>query len=245
MIVLADLLHEIHGLGLYVGKEWQRYIGFFPENRVPAGLDRGQSCSVKSDNEIKRRICHRTGADGAGADLILSPKIMTINALAGSPSRQQMTLGVVSGAFDLLHLGHLECIEYAARQLAGYPNGKVCALILSDQHIRDKKGHDRPVLSLAERMSMLAAVRLVDFVVPLEEPGCLTALTRLRPELFCKPEDDLTQRIVAQEVGLVRSYDGRVALIPSRRSGRLSTTFLVEEIRQQYCSEGIEDDSRE
>lgn len=234
---LIDLLQEIGGLGLYDAGDWQRYLGFFPDSAA---------CSRPRDTagaELTRRIVARQGADcdGAQLDPKLSPKIVNVDTLAGSSEHRQMTLGVVSGAFDLLHLGHLECLDHAYRLLATYPNGRLCVLTISDQHIRAKKGGDRPVLSLTERLTLLAGVELVEYVVPLDDPDCLAALERLQPELFCKPEDDLRQSIVRQEIELVRSYGGRIELLAAKQ-GRRSTTSMVNEIRQRYHDGGEDGD---
>lgn len=68
-------------------------------------------------------------------------------------------LVVVTGVFDLLHIGHLRFLE-AARQLGD-------ALIVGvedDARVRRWKGPERPIMSQDDRCELLAALRVVDRV---------------------------------------------------------------------------------
>jgi cytidyltransferase-like protein len=66
---------------------------------------------------------------------------------------------VVTGVFDLLHIGHLRFLE-AARRLGD-------ALIVgveSDERVRRWKGPNRPIQTEDDRMDLLRALRVVDDV---------------------------------------------------------------------------------
>lgn len=66
---------------------------------------------------------------------------------------------VVTGVFDLLHIGHLRFLE-AARRLGD-------ALIIgveSDERVRRWKGPNRPIQTEDDRMDLLRALRVVDDV---------------------------------------------------------------------------------
>lgn len=68
-------------------------------------------------------------------------------------------LVVVTGVFDLLHIGHLRFLE-AARQLGD-------ALIVGvedDARVRRWKGAERPIMTQDDRCELLAALRVVDRV---------------------------------------------------------------------------------
>lgn len=68
-------------------------------------------------------------------------------------------LVVVTGVFDLLHIGHLRFLE-AARHLGD-------ALIVGvedDDRVRRWKGPDRPIMTQEDRCDLLAALRVVDRV---------------------------------------------------------------------------------
>lgn len=69
-------------------------------------------------------------------------------------------VGLAMGAFDLLHIGHLEYLE-RARSLCD-------ALVVgvdSDARVRARKGPHRPFLSETERIAMLRHVRHVEAVI--------------------------------------------------------------------------------
>ena len=74
--------------------------------------------------------------------------------------------GVVltNGCFDLLHAGHVSLLTEAARL------GDVL-VVHADASVRQLKGLDRPVRHWEDRVSSsLAALAVVDVVVPLSEP---------------------------------------------------------------------------
>jgi thymidylate kinase len=102
-------------------------------------------------------------------------------------------------------------------------------MTLSDAAIREKKGPTRPVLNLNERLALLAAVRCVDYVVPLKQADGLHALERLQPEWFFKSPADLAQASVRDEIDLVARLGGAVSFLPTYGTGMLSTTRLVRD----------------
>lgn len=66
-------------------------------------------------------------------------------------------LVVVTGAFDLLHIGHLRFLE-AAKDL-----GDTLAVgVEGDERVRRWKGPGRPIQSEDDRCELLAALRVVD-----------------------------------------------------------------------------------
>jgi cytidyltransferase-like protein len=230
----AEILCELQALQLYDDEQWQEYLGLFEDDvlhelrqPLPVPLSSGEC-------ELARRIIGTGG--GARADTGASPKITTVARLAQQPVRSGMTLGVVSGCYDLLHLGHLRCFRQARQLLEPFPDGRLCAMTLADQHIRAKKGADRPVLHLQERLAMIAAVRLIDYVVPLAEPDCLAAFEQLRPDLLCKPELDLSQTIVRAEVELVRKLGGRIEITGPKS---FSTTSFIDKIRRHHQTNSV------
>jgi cytidyltransferase-like protein len=70
-----------------------------------------------------------------------------------------LRVGLTMGAFDLLHIGHLEYLEQARR---------LCDILVvgvdSNARVRKRKGPNRPFLDEAERVAMIRHVRHVDAV---------------------------------------------------------------------------------
>ncbi len=132
--------------------------------------------------------------------------------------RRGRTVVFTNGCFDLLHAGHLALLE-RARSL-----GDVLVVgVNSDRSVRLLKGAGRPIVPLAERMEMLAGLRVVDYVVPFDAvtPARLVAL--LRPDVLVKGGDYRRSEIVGRRT--VEAYGGRVVTVPLRRSR--STTDLI------------------
>lgn len=70
---------------------------------------------------------------------------------------------IVTGAFDLLHVGHLRFLE-AARRLGD----RLVVGVESDARVRGWKGARRPIQSQEDRSELLVALRCVDEVFVIE-----------------------------------------------------------------------------
>jgi phosphoheptose isomerase len=128
------------------------------------------------------------------------------------------TIVWTNGVFDVLHAGHLAQLR-AARAL-----GDVLVVgVNTDETVRAAKGDGRPVFPLAERLEMLAALEVVDFVHPFPEPTPVEAIEVLRPDVHCKGADYEGKPI--PERAIVESYGGRVVLVPLVE-GRSTTRTL-------------------
>jgi D-beta-D-heptose 7-phosphate kinase/D-beta-D-heptose 1-phosphate adenosyltransferase len=123
------------------------------------------------------------------------------------------------GCFDVLHAGHVSCLE-AARRLGD------CLVVLlnSDASVTRLKGPGRPVHTQEDRARVLLGLGCVDAVVVFDEDSPHAALERLRPDVWAKGGDYNADTL--PEASLVRSWGGRVVLLPYL-PGR-STTRIIE-----------------
>jgi len=150
---------------------------------------------------------------------------------ADAPAR----LAVMSGCYDPLHLGHLRALAWARQALAG--SGRFLGVLtLADRYIRAKRGAGRPLLDLSERLTLLQAVRYVDFVVPLQAPDCCAALARLRPGLFIKAEADLRRASVRREAEVVQIYGGTLLAHPDDGSLPRASDIIRQVKQSQRCA---------
>lgn len=69
-----------------------------------------------------------------------------------------------NGVYDICHSGHLQTLEFAKNK-----GDYLVVGVNSDASVRRLKGKTRPILSLEQRMRMLASLQMVDFVVPFDE----------------------------------------------------------------------------
>jgi rfaE bifunctional protein nucleotidyltransferase chain/domain len=126
-----------------------------------------------------------------------------------------------NGCFDLLHVGHVRCLQ-AARRL-----GDVLVVgVNSDRSVRGLKGEDRPIVPQDERAEVLAALACVDYVTIFEETTPERLLARLRPDVHVKGGDYREEDL--PEAPLVRSWGGEIVLLPLTQ-GR-STTGLAKKL---------------
>jgi len=128
-----------------------------------------------------------------------------------------------NGCFDLLHPGHLRCLE----QARGLGDLLVVA-INSDPSVRELKGAARPIIPQHERAEILAALAAVDYVVIFDEPTPRLLIARLLPDVLVKGGDWGADEIVGREE--VEAAGGRVVSVPLEPG--YSTTALLEQIRR-------------
>ncbi len=151
-------------------------------------------------------------------------KILTFTSLRQTAARlhkQKKRIVFTNGAFDILHAGHVQYLE-KARSL-----GDVLILgVNTDASVRSYKGPHRPVNSENDRMSLLAALACVDYVVLFSEPTPLRLIVASRPDVLVKGADWKTGDIVGGKE--VLSWGGKVKRITFLK-GR-STTGVIEKI---------------
>ena len=129
------------------------------------------------------------------------------------------TVVATGGCFDVLHAGHVACLE-AARRLGD----ALVVLLNSDASVRRLKGPGRPVNDQVDRARVIAALDCVDAVVVFDEDDPRAALEQLRPDVWAKGGDYGGAELL--EAPLVRSWGGRVVLLPYLE-GRSTTLTLA------------------
>ncbi len=127
-----------------------------------------------------------------------------------------------NGCFDLLHPGHIRCLEQA-RELGDL----LVVAINGDASVRQLKGHGRPLMPQQERAEILVALAAVDYVVIFDAPTPRELIAHLLPDVLVKGGDWGPDEIVGREE--VEAAGGRVMPIPLEPG--YSTTSLLERIR--------------
>lgn len=98
--------------------------------------------------------------------------------------RHGQRIVMTNGCFDILHAGHVHYLAQA-RQLGD----RLIVAINSDASIRQLKGESRPINPLAQRLQVLAALRVVDWVVSFTEETPERLITALLPDVLVKGGD--------------------------------------------------------
>lgn len=122
------------------------------------------------------------------------------------------------GCFDLLHAGHVALLD-RARSFGD------CLVVgvNSNRSVRLLKGRGRPIVPLAERMELLAGLRMVDVVVSFDAATPARLIARLRPDVLVRGGDRRSGAIAGHDT--VTASGGRVVTVPLR-PGR-STARLI------------------
>jgi D-beta-D-heptose 7-phosphate kinase/D-beta-D-heptose 1-phosphate adenosyltransferase len=123
-----------------------------------------------------------------------------------------------NGCFDILHAGHLSCLE-RAREL-----GDLLVVALnSDASVRLNKGASRPIIGQDDRAALLAGLACVDVVVTFDEVTPELLIRHLEPDVLVKGSDYAVSEIAGAE--FVESRGGRVVTLPLVPG--LSTTGIL------------------
>jgi D-beta-D-heptose 7-phosphate kinase/D-beta-D-heptose 1-phosphate adenosyltransferase len=96
-----------------------------------------------------------------------------------------------NGCFDILHAGHVQLLE-SARALGDL----LVVAVNTDASVQRLKGEGRPLVSLADRLRVLAALDAVDLVVTFDEDTPLEILRQVRPDVLVKGGDYSIDTIV-------------------------------------------------
>ena len=89
-----------------------------------------------------------------------------------------------NGCFDLMHTGHITYLQQA-RELGE----RLVIAVNSDESVKQLKGESRPINNLQNRMTMLAALECVDWVVPFKEETPERLYCRVLPDVIVKGGD--------------------------------------------------------
>ncbi|TMR08344.1 D-glycero-beta-D-manno-heptose 1-phosphate adenylyltransferase [Nonomuraea turkmeniaca] len=199
--------------------------GASPEEAAQAGqaaagvVVRRPGTAICTRHDLLRALRRREGA-------VQTPERLA--RLLDEHRRRGERVVFTNGCFDVLHRGHVTYLEQAGRL------GEVLVVAVnSDASVARLKGPGRPVNSCEDRMSVLAALNDVDYVVEFDEDTPERLLSMIRPDLYVKGGDYTPEML--PEAPLVRALGGEVRVLgylPDR-----STTAIIG--RMQSLSEQL------
>lgn len=128
-----------------------------------------------------------------------------------------------NGCFDILHAGHVGYLEQARKQ-----GDRLVLAINSDASVTRLKGEGRPINPEERRMTVLAGLESVDWVVLFEEDTPENLLRTVQPDILVKGGDYSLDQVVGADI--VLQYGGEVRVLSFLEN--CSTTAIVEKIRE-------------
>ena len=90
----------------------------------------------------------------------------------------------VNGSFDILHMGHVRLLEFASKF------GDVRVGLDGDERIQQKKGTNRPVNNLQDRMDFMSSIRFVNDVVSFgSDDELISRIREYEPDIMVIGDD--------------------------------------------------------
>ena len=126
-----------------------------------------------------------------------------------------------NGCFDLLHPGHVDFLE-RARALGD----RLIVGLNSDESVSSIKGPGRPLMTAADRSTVLLGLRAVDEVIVFNEPTPAILIEEIKPNILVKGGDWPVDQIVGADFVLKRG--GQVHSLPLKPP--YSTSDIVARI---------------
>lgn len=154
-------------------------------------------------------LCDPSGHARLAAELVPVGEVVSEpDLLARLEARRAAgaSVALANGCFDLLHVGHVRYLEGAALEA-----DLLVVAINDDESVRGLKGSGRPILTAVDRAELVAALRVVDYVVIVSGATMGPLLERLRPDVHCKGTDYTVESVPERDV--VRAYGGRTAIV--------------------------------
>ncbi len=156
---------------------------------------------------------HQKGQGGRG--LVAEQNLLTMLAEARSRSE---TIVMTNGCFDLLHVGHVSYLE-EAKSLGD----RLIVAVNDDDSVKRLKGTKRPLNTLIDRMSVLAGLASVDWVISFSEDTPERLINALLPDVLVKGGDYASEEIVGAKNVLANGGEVRVL---SFRDGHSSSRII-------------------
>jgi rfaE bifunctional protein nucleotidyltransferase chain/domain len=135
--------------------------------------------------------------------IVTEPELIEAVARDRSAGR---TIAFANGCFDLLHVGHVRYLQGAAAEA-----DRLIVAVNDDGSVEGLKGRGQPIVPVADRAEVIAALRGVDYVVVFADANVERLLALLKPDVHCKGTDYTVDTV--PERATVLAYGGRVAIV--------------------------------
>lgn len=136
--------------------------------------------------------------------------------------KDNQTIVLTNGCFDLLHNGHLRTFLEAKKM-----GDLLIVGINSDRSVRALKGPTRPIINETDRAELVSGLKPVDHVIIFNETTVAQLLEDIKPNVYVKGGDYTIETLPEQEI--INKLGIKVKFIPLVAG--ISTTELVKRIQ--------------
>jgi rfaE bifunctional protein nucleotidyltransferase chain/domain len=121
--------------------------------------------------------------------------------------KEGLKVGLTSGVFDLLHVGHLDYL-IKSKEVCD----KLVVAVNSNNSVKQYKGPARPILDQIQRARLVAGLKPIDAVFIFDERNNNINIQELRPDVYIKAGDYDKSKLSSAPI--IEAYGGKVELIP-------------------------------
>lgn len=184
---------------------------------IAAGLVvRKIGVATVTPSEISASL-HQRGQGGLGLVGRSELKAMVVE----SRNRDERVI-MTNGCFDVLHAGHVAYLE-EAKSLGD----RLIVAVNDDDSVRRLKGESRPINTLVDRLTVLAGLAAVDWVIPFGEDTPADLISDILPDVLVKGGDYKPEEIVGAKDVLRNGGEVRVL---AYRDGQ-SSSRIIDKLR--------------
>ena len=157
-------------------------------------------------------------------DSALLTELELLPVVAAARERNEKVV-MTNGCFDIIHPGHVAYLQ-EAKELGD----RLIVAVNDDDSVRRLKGDTRPVNTLVDRMTVLAGLSAVDWVVPFSEDTPARLIEAVLPDTLVKGGDYQPEQVVGSQS--VVKNGGEVCIL-AFREGHSSSSVIEKLTRRQ------------
>ena len=186
---------------------------------VAAGIVVGKlgAASVSYD-ELSRAMKVKPGDVHTESSVVTEAELLTV--VSDAKARGERVI-MTNGCFDILHAGHVRYLQQARNM-----GDKLIVAVNDDESVKRLKGDSRPVNTLANRMQLLAALEMVDWVVAFADDTPESLICAVLPDKLVKGGDYKPEDIAGYDC--VTNNSGEVIVLDYHEG--LSTSKTIQAI---------------
>ena len=148
----------------------------------------------------------------------------SLAAILGGLTAQGKNVVLTNGVYDLLHVGHVRCLE-DARSRGDF----LVVAVNSDASAEKLKGKGHPLVPQEERMEVLAGFGFVDYVTVFDEDTADALIEQLKPALYAKGTEYTAKTLPERDT--LKRLEIKPVFVGDKKSH--STTKLIQKIKRR------------
>lgn len=186
---------------------------------VAAGIVVGKlgAASVSYD-ELSRAMKVKPGEVHTESGVVSEAELLS--AVSEAKARGERIV-MTNGCFDILHAGHVRYLQQARNM-----GDKLIVAVNDDESVKRLKGEDRPINTLDNRLQLLAALEMVDYVIAFSEDTPERLICAVLPDRLVKGGDYKVTDIAGYDC--ITENGGEVVVLDYHEG--LSTSNMIQSI---------------